>query len=100
MRFKGTYYCGYCGCDEVLYFIANNENDVLDYMEYGLYDYAEGNAHIAFGWDTEYTAAEFDDFLENDCGYDVINIPEDNLEEFFDEEGIDESYFIDLTKKE
>lgn len=98
MRFKGIYYCGYCGCDEVLYFIADNESDVLEYMQEGLYDYAEGNTHIVFGWDAEYTDEEFNDFLEQDCGYDVIDIPENNLEEFFDEEGIDESYFIDLTR--
>ena len=95
MKFKGNYYTDYSGTEETLYFIANSENDVENYMEEGLYDYAEGWTHVAFGWNEEYTDAEFEDYLE-DCGYTIEPISEENFDEFCEDEGIDISDFIDL----
>ena len=95
-RYMATYYCGYSDTDDRRFLIAENEEHAAAYMEEGLYDYAEGWTHLEFGWKSSYTDEEFDEFLEG-CGYDIVEITDENEEEIFDEYGVDESDFEDIT---
>lgn len=95
-KYMATYYCGYCGTDDRHFLIADSEEQVADYMQEGLYDYADGWSYLEFGWEGSYTDEEFDAFLE-DCGYDIVEITDKNEEEIFEEYGIDENDFEDIT---
>lgn len=95
-RFMATYKCNFCGTDERHYFIAENEEQVEDYMEEGLIEYAETWTHLRFGWDNEYTEEEFEEWLEK-CGYFIEEINEDALEELYEDYNITEDDFEDLT---
>ena len=86
--FKAVYYNGYCGCDETQYLIADSEDQAYSYMEASLQDYADQWTHVAFGWDEEYTDEEYEDYL-CDCGIELIEVNEDDLSAFEEEEGID-----------
>lgn len=88
MYFKGTYSNGCVGCDETEYFKANNIEEVLTYMDEGLWDYAESYAHVHFGWNNEYTEEDFEDYYEN-CDHTV--------EEITDMEELEGEDIIDLT---
>lgn len=87
MYFEGTYTCGYCGCDDTLYFRANSEEEVNTYMLDGIYDYAANNIDVAYT--DGYTDEEFDDFL-NDCYIDI--------EEVTDMDDLEGEEIIDLTE--
>lgn len=95
-KYMATYYTGYCGTDERLFIIADNEEQVAAYMEEGLYDYAEGWTHLASGWGESMSDEEFEEFLE-DCGYDIVEINEDNIDEIYEDYEIDEDDFEDIT---
>jgi len=86
MYFKGTYSCGYCGCDNIYYFKANSIDDVCVYMVEGLYDYA--GDYIDVEYPEGYTDDDFDNFLY-DCGFDV--------EEITDMDDLEGEDIIDLT---
>lgn len=87
MYFKGTYSNGYCGCDITEYFKANNIEEVLTYMDEGLWDYAESYAHAHFGWNNyDYTEEEFEDYYES-CDHTVVEITD--MEELEGEDIID-----------
>lgn len=88
MYFKGTYSNGCCGCDSTEYFKANNIEEVLTYMDEGLWDYAESYAHVHFGWNNEYTEEDFEDYYES-CDHTV--------EEITDMEELEGEDIIDLT---
>lgn len=97
MKYMATYYCGYSGTDERHFFIANSEEEVAEYMEEGLYDYAENWTHVAFGWDTSYTDEEFEEFYQ-DCGFDIQELFGEELEEVIEDYGIGENDWEDLTQ--
>lgn len=86
--FKAVYSNGYCGCDEAQYLVADSEDQAYSYMEAGLQDYADQWTHVAFGWDTEYTDEEYEDYF-CDCGIELIEVNESDLDTFEEEEGID-----------
>lgn len=95
-RYMCTYHCGYSGTDDRHFLIATDEEQAAAYMEEGLYDYADGWTHLEFGWEGSYTDEEFEEFLQG-CGYDIVEITDENEEEIFDEYGVDESDFEDIT---
>lgn len=95
-RYMATYYCGYCGTEDRHFFIADNEEQVADYMEEGLYEYAENWTYVAFGWEGPYTDEEFEDYFQ-DCGYDIKELNDEDFEDVCDEYGVDESDFEDIT---
>ena len=72
--------------DHTLYFKANSEEEVNDYMLDGIYDYAANNIDVAYT--DSYTDEEFDDFL-NDCYIDI--------EEVTDMDDLEGEDIIDLT---
>lgn len=80
MLYKGTYYNGYAGCDEVLYFRSNNLDKVDALMNERLLEYAEsyenGVAGYDFddGWEDEESMY---DYYEN-CGYEIEEVDEDD----------------------
>ena len=86
--FKAIYTNGYCGCDETRYLIADSEDQAYNYMKDGLQDYGEQWVHVAFGWDGDYTDEEYEDYL-CDCGIELIEVDENELDNFEEEEGID-----------
>lgn len=96
MKYMATYYCGYCGTDERHFLIANSEEDVANYMDEGLYEYAENWTHVAFGWDNHYTDEEFEDFLQ-DCGYDIKELSDEELAEIEEDYGIEDNDWEDIT---
>lgn len=96
MKYMATYYCGYCGTDERHFLIANSEEDVANYMDEGLYEYAENWTHVAFGWDNHYTDKEFEDFFQ-DCGYDIKELSDEELAEIEEEYGIEDNDWEDIT---
>lgn len=65
---------GYCGCDETEEFEGTYE-EAEQFANEHLYNYAESFAHVAFGWDEEYTEKEYEDYFEG-CGYCIIEIEE------------------------
>lgn len=74
---------GYCGCDETdVWEYPDNvtQEDVANDCEEHLYDYAESFAHVAFGWDEEYSESDFDDYLDS-CYYTFDIISENELTE-------------------
>ena len=93
--FKGTYYNGYSGCEESHYFIADNEEQVYEYMDEGLADYAEQYAHLEFGWDSEYTDEEYEQYV-SECGIEIVEIDAANLSDFEEEECIEHDEWIDI----
>ena len=64
-----TFSNGYCGCDIEEEFVGTYEEAIEFANEY-LPDYAEQYAYAVFGWNEEYTEAEFEDYLEY-CGYEI-----------------------------
>lgn len=64
-----TFSNGYCGCEIEEEFEGTYE-EAVEYANDYLHEYAETYAYVAFGWDTEYTEDEFDDYLA-DCGYEI-----------------------------
>lgn len=95
MRYMANYTCGYSGTDDRHFLIANSEDDVAEYMSEGLYDYAENWVHLAYGWDG-YTEEEFEDFFQ-DCGYNIQEISDEDLEEIEEEYGISDGDWEDIT---
>lgn len=86
--FKAIYTNGYCNRDDVQYLVADSKDQIYDYMEAGLRDYADQWTHVAFGCDEEYTNEEYEDYL-SDCGIELIEVNENDLDNFEEEEGID-----------
>ena len=64
-----TFSNGYCGCDQEEEFEGTYEKAV-DFANEYLPEFAETYAHVAFGWDEEYTEEEYEEYLEN-CGYKI-----------------------------
>lgn len=95
-RYMATYFCGYSGTEDRHFFIANSEDDVAEYMDEGLYEYAENWTYVAFGWETPYTDEEFEDFFQ-DCGYNIKEISDEDLEEIEEDYGITDSDWEDIT---
>ena len=95
-KYMATYHTGYCGTAERHFIIADNEKQVVVYMEDGLYDYAESWTHLASGWEDSLSDEEFEEFLE-DCGFDIVEINEDNSNEIYENYEIDEDDFEDIT---
>lgn len=65
---KVSFQNGYTGCDEVDIWEYDDdvtEEEITQDCEEYLYEYAEGYAHCAFGWDYDYTEDEYDIYLEN-----------------------------------
>ena len=67
---------GYCGCDDEESFFGTFEQ-AQEFADEYLPDYAESYAHVAFGWDEDYTEEEFLEYFAN-CSY---TINEDKGEE-------------------
>ena len=69
---------GYCGCDIEEKFEGTYE-EAIDWADEYLHTYAEDYAHIAFGWDEEYTEEEYESYIEN-CGYSIEESEEEENE--------------------
>lgn len=93
--FKATYTCGYCGCDDDVFFIANDEALVYSWMQEGLYDYAMNyfDACVILDDDERESSFDvyFDEFLEG-CGFDVEEVTREEIEDEYGE--VD---WVDLT---
>ena len=66
---------GYCGCDIEEEFVGTYEEAEAWADEY-LPEYASDYAHVAFGWDEEYTEEEYEEYLEY-CDYEIIESEEE-----------------------
>ena len=80
MLYKGTYYNGYAGCDETLYFRSDSLDKVNAYMNEGLFEYAESYDYLAEG--CSFDDGWEDDELMNDyhenCGYEIEEVDEND----------------------
>lgn len=95
-RYMATYHTGYCGTEHRHYIIADSENQVEEYMEDGLLEYAENWTHVAFGWGNSYTDEDFEDYCQN-CYYEIKELSDEDFEDVCEEYGVDESDFEDIT---
>lgn len=82
-RYIGTYSNGYAGCDDVFFFLANNEKDVDNYMKENLCNYAASYEHIAYNDYDEsdedfYESTEYENYFA-DCSYDYREATEDDI---------------------
>lgn len=66
----------YCGCDIEEEFVGTYD-EVVEFANDYLPEYAESYAYVAFGWDEEYTEEEFDKYFE-DCGYEIAESEEED----------------------
>lgn len=92
--FLGTYSCGYGGCNEEHYIIADNEEQAALFMQEGIYDYAASyewisqrdwefdlqSEDIDFDGDDFYESSEYENFMSNVC-FDVKELTGDDLDE-------------------
>jgi hypothetical protein len=84
--FKIGYECGYCGADEELYIVAENESEAEEIAAEGLEEYAEEWLYLRTGWDNEYLE-DFEDYedvaeeFKEDCTYYVEEVDEEEYRE-------------------
>ena len=71
-----TFENGYCGCNIEEEFEGTYE-EAVDFAKEYLPDYAEQYAHVAFGWDEEYTEEEYEDYIAY-CGYEIAESEEED----------------------
>ena len=86
--FKATYSCGYCGCNEEVFFIANDVALVFDWMREGLYDYAMNYFDACVCLDDDERESNFDVYFEEfleDCDFDVSEVTKEEIEEEYGE---------------
>lgn len=78
-HFKITYYNGIVGCDETEFVLAETPEDVEQWADDKLEDYAESYAWQYFGWDADYTDEEYEEYFA-ECGFDVVECDDDEIE--------------------
>lgn len=86
--FKATYTCGYCGCDDDVFFIANDEALVYNWMREGLYDYAMNYFDACVTLDDDERESSFDVYFEEfleDCDFDVDEVTKEEIEDEYGE---------------
>lgn len=83
--FKITYFNGICGCDDTEFVLAETPEDVEQWAEDKLEDYAESYAWQYFGWGEDYTEDEYAEYFA-DCGFDVVECDEEEAEDAIFEE--------------
>ena len=74
-RFVGIFDNGYPSCENRLYFVADNEEQVNNYMDERLYDYALDYAYCCINTEDD-ECEEWQAYYE-DCDYYVTEIEED-----------------------
>lgn len=95
MKYIAKYENGYHGCEDVHFIIADNEYQVVAFMQEGIYDYASNYEWVARNnWtgnedededgnevseDDWYDSADYEDYL-NDCYFDIWEATEDDIE--------------------
>lgn len=96
MHYLGTYKNGYCGCDEEIGIIADNMQDVEEYMREGMDVYAERHESVAMEeWERQvedgetdgdeefYDSQVYEDYLGDIC-YTVKECTEDDSSSWVD----------------
>lgn len=75
---------GYCGCDSTEYYVfpeGTTDNEIDEYIEEGMYDYAESYEYIARGWDNDWESEEDEEYYYNECAFDWYEASEEEIEE-------------------
>lgn len=105
MKFVGIYENGYSGCEERLYFEADNGEQVENYMKDGLSDYASSYEYLISdeiedldddedGEVDFYDTPEYEDYYNN-CSYDITPATETDIEDV----KMNNLEWIDLTEQ-
>ena len=69
---------GYCGC-EIEEEFQGTYKEAAEWADEYLPNYAEQYTYVAFGWDEEYTEAEYHAYLA-DCSYEIVEREEEDDE--------------------
>lgn len=89
MKYIAKFDCGYVGCEDVHFIIADNEEQAVQYMMEGLPEYVASYEYLARNdWTDEeedavdeswYDSQEYEDFA-NDCFFDIWEATEDDID--------------------
>jgi len=81
-----TRYNGYCGCDSTEYYIFPEgmaDGEIDEYIEEGMYDYAEDYEYVARGgWDEDWESEDDREEYYNNCGFDWREADDEEREEY------------------
>ena len=79
-----TRYNGYCGCDSVEYYafpdVATNR-DIDEYIDEGMYDYAQSYSHVATGWGNVWESEGAEEYYYTNCDFYWVEISEEEAKE-------------------
>lgn len=80
---------GYCGCVSTEYYIfpeGTIDNEINEYIQEGMYDYAQSYEYIAQGgWDEDWEDEEEEQAYYDDCCFDWHDATEEEKEDYKDE---------------
>lgn len=74
MFFQITYTNGYCGCDITEVVEATDLENVVDWANEKLNDYAEEYAHVATGWGEDFEDDEEREMYYENCSFFIEQI--------------------------
>lgn len=80
---------GYCGCDSTEYYIFPEEttdNEIDEYIQEGMYDYAEQYEYVAIrGWGEDWEDEDDREAYYDNCGFDWHEATEEEREDYEEE---------------
>lgn len=99
MKYVAKFDCGFAGAEDVHFLIADNDEQVQEYMMEGLPEYVSSYSYLAQGyWDDEdkdeedwYDSQEYEDFA-NDCYFDFWEVTEDDVDNY----GVTDNDWVDI----
>lgn len=75
----------YCGCDSEEYYVfpeGTPDSEIDEYIEEGMYDYAEQYDYVARGWGEDWESEEDEEDYYNNCGFDWHEADEEEKEDY------------------
>lgn len=77
---------GYCGCDSTECYIfpeGTTDKEIEEYIEEGMYDYAEDYEYVARGgWDEDWESEDDAEAYYTECDFEWHDAEEDEIEEY------------------
>lgn len=78
----------YCGCDSEEYYIfpeGTSDIEIDEYLEQGMYDYAEQYEHVAKGWGEDWENEDEEEAYYNNCVFDWYEATEEERQDYEEE---------------
>lgn len=79
---------GYCGCDNEEYYVfpeGTADNEIDEYIEEGMYDYALQYEYLIRGWGNDWASEEDEEEYYSNCGFDWHEATEEEREDYEEE---------------